>query len=181
MKVNLGAGYKRFDGFVNVDMDAATNPDFVADVGKDRLPFDDSTVDEIIAHHIFEHLGGDTFFHCLKELYRVCKDGAVIDVHVPHFRHDYFYGDPTHVRPITIEMMNRFSKRYNDNELSGNPGTTPFAYQVGVDFEIVWHEYQIEDWFTEQYKEAPEDVVNLAARIYNNVIQEIHFKMVVKK
>lgn len=181
MKLNLGAGYKRFDGFLNVDSDPATEPDILADIGKDILPIEDSSVDEIIANHILEHLGGDTFFHALKEIYRISKNTAIINVIVPHFRHDYFYGDPTHVRPITIEMMNRFSKKYNDVELAGNPGTTPFAYFLGVDFEIVWHEYQIEDWFTSQYKDLPPDEVNLLARMFNNVIKEIHFTMVVRK
>lgn len=181
MKLNIGGGHKRFDGFLNVDLDPGTKPDIRADIGVDRLPVDDSTVDEVIAHHIFEHLGGDTFFHCLQELYRVCQNGAVIDVHVPHYRHDYFYGDPSHVRPISLEMMNRFSKKYNDEELAGNPGTMPFAYFYGVDFEVIEHEYKIEDWFKNQFADASIDQVNLFARIYNNVISEIHFKMVVRK
>ena len=181
MKINLGSGYKRFDGFVNVDSDPACNPDHVVDIGKDVWPFDDNTVDEIKAHHVFEHMGGDTFFHMLKEMYRVCSDRAVIDVIVPHFRHDYFYGDPTHVRPISVEMMRRFSKSFNDDELAGNPGTTPFAYTTGVDFEVSNYSYNIEDWFITQYASAPIETVDLAARIYNNVIKEINMTLVVKK
>ena len=181
MKINLGSGHKRFDGFLNIDSDESTNPHILCDIGKEVLPIEDSVVDEIIAHHILEHLGGDDFFHVLKEMYRVCCDGAIIHVIVPHFRHDYFYGDPTHVRPITIEMMSRFSRKNNDIEFSGNPGTTLFAHRLEVDFEITEYHYDIEDWFLKQYKESSNEVVDLAARIYNNVIREIHFKMMVKK
>jgi predicted SAM-dependent methyltransferase len=180
LKINLGSGYKRIPGFLNVDSDPEVNPDYVVDISKGELPFNDSSVTAVVAHHIFEHIA-DGFFPLLKELYRVCDSGAIIDVHVPHYRHDYFYGDPTHVRPITIEMINRFSKKNNDVELKGNPGTTPFAYQLGVDFEIVHHEYIIEPFFLEQFKTMENEQVDMMARMYNNVIQEIHFKMMVVK
>lgn len=182
MKVNLGSGYKRYLGFVNVDSDPGTKPDYVVDLDSVnlQLPFENDTVEEVKAYHIFEHIGVG-FFKMLQELHRVCKDGAIIDVQVPHFRHDYFYGDPSHIRPITLEMMNRFSKKYNDHELAGNPGTTPFAYLYNVDFEIDWHFYKLEPFFEEQFKTMSEDQVNMTARMYNNVIQELHFKMTVRK
>ena len=47
MKLNLGCGYNKYPGYVNVDHDANCSPDIVADL-EGRLPFDDSSVDEII-------------------------------------------------------------------------------------------------------------------------------------
>ena len=179
MKINLGSGIKRYDGFLNVDSDPSVNPDFVVDIENEKLPFLDNSVDEIKAYHIFEHIGAN-FFKFLQELYRVCKHGAIIDVHVPHHRHDYFVGDPSHVRPITIEMMNRFSKRYNDTE-KNSTGSTLFAYMYNVDFEIVHVEYHLEPYFKQMIQGKTNEEVDWMARLYNNVIQEIHFKMMVKK
>lgn len=179
MKINLGSGIKKYEGFLNVDSDPSVNPDFLVDLELGLLPIDDNVVTEVKAYHILEHIGPN-FFKMLQELYRVCKNNAVIDVHVPHPRHDYFFGDPSHIRPITIEMMNRFSKKYNDLE-KNNAGSTLFAYYYNVDFEIFHYEYKFEPYFLDMIKDKNDEEFNLMARLYNNVIQEIHFKMVVRK
>jgi predicted SAM-dependent methyltransferase len=111
MNVNLGSGFKRIEGFVNVDDDPLVEPDYIVNVEKDKLPFDDDSVEEIRAHHILEHIG-DGFIPLMKELHRVCKHGALLDIVVPHHFHDNFYGDPTHKRPITVSGMYLFSKKH---------------------------------------------------------------------
>lgn len=178
MKINLGSGHKRYDGFLNVDSDPSTKPDFLVDLEKEKLPFKDSSVEEIKAYHILEHIGPN-FFTFLQEIYRVCKNNAVIDVIVPHPRHDYFFGDPSHVRPITIEMMSRFSKKFNDTLT--DPGSTLFAYVYDVDFEVIWCDYKLEDHFRQMIQGKSDAEIDLMARLYNNVISEIHFKMIVRK
>jgi hypothetical protein len=40
MKINLGSGFKRIEGFVNVDDDPLVEPDYIVNVEKDKLPFD---------------------------------------------------------------------------------------------------------------------------------------------
>ena len=66
MKVNLGSGFKRIEGFVNVDDDPLVEPDYIVNVEKDKLPFDDNSVEEIRAHHILEHIG-DGFIPLMKD------------------------------------------------------------------------------------------------------------------
>ena len=110
MKLNLGSGLKRIDGFLNVDYDERSNPDFIVDLEKGILPFEDNSVDGIVAHHILEHIG-EGFLTLMKEIYRVSKDGTIIDIEVPHHRHENFFGDPTHKRPITCLLYTSPSPR----------------------------------------------------------------------
>ena len=83
MKIIIGAGDQRIDGFVTCDYDPKTKPDYTFNLETDTFPFEDSSVDIVIASHVLEHLG-EGYFHCLKELYRICRDKAIIHVHVPH-------------------------------------------------------------------------------------------------
>lgn len=155
-------------------MQPAFNPDVLCDLGKDRWPFEDSTVDEAIASHVMEHLPGESFFHFLRELYRVCAPGAKIRVVVPHPRHDIFLFDPTHYRPITATMLSMFSKKVVD-EAAG--GLTPFAYLHGVDFDTVSVVYGIDG------KLPPDMLAKVQANLafyekhVNNVVIEIHMEL----
>jgi hypothetical protein len=181
MKLNLGSGIKRFPGFLNIDSDPGCKPDYVMRLGVDKFEFFDNTVDEVLAHHVFEHIG-DGFFEFLKDLYRICKHGAILDIHVPHPRHDYFIGDLTHVRPITIENMRPLSKKFCETQSYINSSWSGLAHQLDIDFEIFEYDYVLDDTFKQiiQNIESAEQV-DWMARSMNNAITEIHFKMMVIK
>lgn len=181
MKVNLGSGIRRYEGFVNVDVDPSVNPDYVCDLNRQPLPFEDDSVDYVLAHHVLEHIG-DGFFDFIKELYRVCCHEAVIEVVVPHPRHDCFLGDLSHVRPITIENMRPLSKKYCESQYYINSSWSGFANVLDVDFEIVDYNYILDDTFKTIIADITDDnQINWMARAMNNAITEIHFKMMAIK
>jgi ubiquinone/menaquinone biosynthesis C-methylase UbiE len=111
------------------------------DISKDKFPFDDNSVTDVIAHHVFEHIG-DGFFDLVKELYRVCEDGAIIDVEIPHHRHDDMYGDPSHCRFFTLDTFKMFSKKYNEWHIKAFNSLTGFGLKLNVDLEPIDYEYQ---------------------------------------
>lgn len=180
MKLNLGSGTKQHLGYINIDCDAHSNPDYVLDLEKDMLPFDDNTVDEVIAHHVLEHLG-DGFFHCLQELYRVCKHDAVIYVRVPHPRHDTFLIDPTHRRPIFPHTLDMFSKTRNRRDMDNGGCETPLGFIYNVDFYVDHVEYIIDDAWQLRFQSMIEQEREYAAKTFSNVIYEIAFQLKVKK
>lgn len=173
MKLNLGSGNKRFPGYINIDSHAGSNPDHVLDLERDPLPFPDNSVDHVLAHHILEHLGNG-FFHLVKELYRVCKHGTVIDVRVPHPRHDNFLIDPTHRRPIYPHSLDMFSRKRNDNDAANNGCETPLAYITGVDIRVETYQFDLDPYWLPKFQSYTEEECEHAARSFNNVIQEIH-------
>ena len=180
MNINLGAGYKRYPNFVNVDADPNCNPDYLVDLEKDRLPFDDNTVEKVIAHHILEHIG-DGYFHLLKELYRVCKHGAIIDIHVPHPNHEVFLNDPTHKRPITVDGLRLFSKKHNRMEIERGGASSTLGIMNDVDFDIISYEF-IHDPFYDEIKPKLSrlELERLFREALNTTI-EIHIKLMVVK
>jgi predicted SAM-dependent methyltransferase len=116
IKLNIGSGFKRIEGYLNVDDDPLVEPDVNVHLDDVNLvlPFDNDSVSVVHAHHILEHIG-DGFIRLFQELYRVCKNGAIIDILVPHHTHENFFGDVTHKRPITPNAMMQFGKKYCQN------------------------------------------------------------------
>jgi predicted SAM-dependent methyltransferase len=90
MKLNLGCGHNRLQGWTNVDMFQECSPDVVVDLESLPWPWADASVERVLFNHSLEHLGQDsrTFLGMMKELYRVCQDGAEIEINVPHPRHE---------------------------------------------------------------------------------------------
>jgi SAM-dependent methyltransferase len=138
-KLNLGCGFDKRDGFVNADNFLDCNPDLFIDIEQIPWPTKDSGFDYILLKHVLEHVGAEFgLFRCImQELYRVVAPEGIIEIHVPHYMHDTWWSDPTHVRaftPLTFRMM---SKTQNDEWIARRANYTMLAYVLGVDFEMV--------------------------------------------
>lgn len=171
MKINLGSGYKRYPGFLNVDHDPLTHPDFLADLEDLHLPIEDNSVDYILAHHVLEHIGAG-FFSLMKELYRVCEHDAIIEIKVPHHRSEIFFSDPTHVRPITVDGMMLFSKSYNEEHIRLYNSSSGFGIKCDVDFEIVQYNFNPYPKWETRFESLTNEQIEEIVMDYNNVFYE---------
>jgi predicted SAM-dependent methyltransferase len=180
MKLNLGAGDVKLEGYVTVDYDINTNPDYQLDIEKDPLPFEDNSVETVVAHHILEHLG-EGYFHVLQEIYRVCKHGAIVDIRVPHPRHDSFLADPTHRRPITVVGLQLFSKKFNQHCREEGYGSSRLGEYFNVDFEILSYNYVPDDSARVKFQNLSPEQIEDYANEHNNIVSEICVKLLVVK
>jgi hypothetical protein len=175
LKLNLGSGQNPQPGFVNVDKFG--EPDLRCDLETFPWPWPDNSVSEIVMNHVLEHLGASTevFIGIMKELYRVCEPGARIRIAVPHPRHDTFINDPTHVRPITPEVLSLFSKRQNLRWKETGAANSPLALYHGVDFEVVSEEYFLDEPYSSDLQQGrlEQDELKALLRKHNNVASEI--------
>jgi hypothetical protein len=144
VKLNLGSCDRGFAGFLSVDL--CPPADQIADLSK-PWPWEDSTVEEVRAHDVFEHIGDcdhvltrcekckdacDLFIrhssgriHVMNELHRVLKPGARATVEVPSAAHGGgFACDPTHVTPWCLSTFAYFEK--------GHAAHTRFAKSYGI-------------------------------------------------
>lgn len=124
-----------------------------------------------MASHVLEHLPGESFFHFMRELYRVCKHGATVKVSLPWPRHDLFLNDPTHCRPILPATLIMFSPRYIAELAARKQYLTDFGTRCGVNFELA---KEIQYCFDPSIDPRTEDPVTLDYRIKheNNIIME---------
>jgi predicted SAM-dependent methyltransferase len=82
LKLYLGSREYKPDGFLTVDIDGRHDPDVEADV-TDLSVFGSSTVEEICASHILEHLPWPLAYKALAEWTRVLRPGGRLRVAVP--------------------------------------------------------------------------------------------------
>jgi hypothetical protein len=177
LKLNIGSGGKPLEGYVNVDMQPMVHPDVVCDIGKKYWPFSDNSVDEVVAEHILEHLTTPELFHCMQEMYRVCKAGAEVKVRLPHPRADIFLGDPTHQRPVMPGTLIMFSqgqiKKFREQGII----LTPFGEYIGVDFYL---DPTIKYHFADGVDPTAPDIAWQMKHL-NNIVQEFELTMRVVK
>jgi len=85
MKLHLGCGTKKIDGWINIDSVDTCRPDVVHDISR-PLPYDDLTADEILAEDLLEHFDKYLRFVVFYEWVRVLKIGGKITLQVPDFK-----------------------------------------------------------------------------------------------
>ena len=105
MKLNLGCGKIKKEGFINLDIDEKFNPEIVRDL-KRGLPFSNDTFDLIHAEHILEHFDGEDFIFIMGEIHRVLKPNGVAEIELPDGRNAII--DPNHKLVCSPLVFNFF-------------------------------------------------------------------------
>eukprot|EP00939_MAST-03C_sp_MAST-3C-sp1_P001730 g1730.t1 len=179
-------------GFVGVDKSKRVNPDILWDMEDFPWPFETNSVSEISMAHVLEHVGQDpdVFLRIIQELYRVSQDRTKIHIVVPHHRHSDFTKDPTHVRPITFDLLQMFSKDSNLLWKRERKANTPFALLYDVDFTASNHEIIMDrnvvgmaiDRGIMSYQEANNvTFVHELSRIYGDLVKQLAVDLTVHK
>jgi predicted SAM-dependent methyltransferase len=93
MKLNLGCGWNKLDGYINLDRNSQWEPDVVAELPE--IPFPDETFTHIVAWHIIEHLPDK--ISLFNECWRVLEPGGELHILTPYAFSHAAHQDPTHV------------------------------------------------------------------------------------
>lgn len=81
MKLNIGCGYNRLEGWLNVDNSADSAADSLMEAHDLRL--ENASVEEIMALHLVEHLGFFKTKYFLSECWRVLETGGTLTLETP--------------------------------------------------------------------------------------------------
>lgn len=84
MKVHLGCGKRKIQGWINLDMDSTLDPDVIDDVCA-LTSIEDGSVDIIYASHVLEHTGRWKWKSALALWAKKLKPGGILRIAVPCF------------------------------------------------------------------------------------------------
>lgn len=104
MKLDLGCGKKKKEGFFGVDSHSFEGVDAVVNLGEDMWPWENDFIEEAHCSHMLEHLTPKQRIHFANELWRVLKKGGKASIITPHYASVRAYGDLTHEWPPVVSF-----------------------------------------------------------------------------
>lgn len=141
MRLNLGCGFKRMIGFVNIDISEICQPDLCWDLTKTPLPFDSESVDEILAEHSFEHV--PNWWELFKDCARMLKPGGTLTIAVPDKSSDLSISFKDHYHVFSVNSFHGIMLHFGQERGSGRNAeakrlerTVPFDL---IKYELVPH------------------------------------------
>lgn len=167
MKLDLGCGQNRREGFTGVDIATLPTVDVVHDLRILPWPFDSETIEEIWCSHFVEHLTGQERMGFMNELGRILLRGSKATIITPYWSSMRAVQDPTHQWPPLCEMsFLYFNKEWRtQNRLDHYPLTCDFDFTYGYDIAPQWQQRHFE---AKQY----------AVAHYTNVAMDLHVTLV---
>ena len=181
VRVDLGCGNRKPEGFIGVDRYALTGVDIVADLNQ-SLPFYDNSVDLVLSSHGLEHLS--SLQETMKEIYRICRHGAQVCIIAP-------YGLESLVSPFHKQIFNEHTPRFWTNIQTSaiDPADYFYPYIVGwglaesdnspaeVDFRCL----RMEFFYFPEYRHLSQEEQRRARQKYLNVCDNVMYHLVVVK
>ena len=162
LKLNLGAGKSRMDGYLSVDSIPFEGLDVVTDL-RQTWPWGDSTVSDIHMSHVLEHFTGEERVHIFNEAYRVLAPAGKMYIITPHWSSQRAYGDFTHKWPPVSEMLYNYlwkewragNAPHTDIEFNPNGYSCDFSFAGGYGLHpgiLAWNterQQYAQQWFKE--------------------------------
>ncbi len=173
MRLDLGCGPEPAKGFEGVDIEPGPGVDWVVDLQSFPWPWAWNQVSEARSSHLVEHLPDLVGF--MRELWRVMKPGAHIEISHPYQFNVRAWQDPTHVRCINAGTWYYFDKkgRGGTENTWGGYGDTDFTI-VELDALPASPEWQ------KVMEESPEEFEK-AARSLINVVSDLRVVLECRK
>lgn len=132
IKLHLGCGNDRKEGYLNCDLSPEVKPDKIINLEK-KLPFKDNSVDEILIYHTLEHI--TNFIPLMHEFHRICIKGTKIKIKTPFYSSWGQFNDPTHVRFFSPFTFNYFKKGNYSHEVGAKQDMFEVS-KVKINFAI---------------------------------------------
>jgi hypothetical protein len=163
VKLDIGCGQSKAEGFVGIDAVKCDGVDIVHDLRVVPWPIDAESVEEARCMHFFEHLTGAERMIFMDELYRVMQRGAKVAIQVPYWSSARAIQDPTHQwPPVSETSFLYFNKGWRvDNKIDHYPIACDFDFTYGYALDPAWvtRHHEAQAFAVSHYLNAARDLV----------------------
>ncbi len=119
IKLYLGAGGDIKPGYVPLDA-YPSQPGTVSWTCPEKIPFEDSSVDEVFTQDFLEHIKPEDKVPLMNEIWRVLKHGGKMEHWVPNAGSRNDFGSPSHLSHWNLQQFEHFnidSYRYDKDHV----------------------------------------------------------------
>lgn len=183
VKVELGCGTKKTEGYIGVDRFLLPGVDIVSDLNE-QLPFEESYVDIIWACHSLEHL--NDLYYTMSEIYRVCKHKAIVHILAPYYNTSLNIANFYHKNVFNEETFRFFSK-YPKGNINLEEYYRPHSLNWGLsqsdnsNSNIEISLINIEFFYYDEYYNLSENEKRRARKSLLNVCDQVYYTLVINK
>jgi ubiquinone/menaquinone biosynthesis C-methylase UbiE len=186
MKIELGCGHSKSEGFIGVDL--VPEADIQKDMYEYLITLSDNSVDVIRAFHSLEHLAKDEFIKVMNQVLRVCKNGSSIEIGVPYHTQYVNIANPYHKTNFNEHTFRFFCREKDDrnNVLKKSNWIRDYSFGLwGSANEGKLPGYvrikKIDYVYLPKYANKSEDEREEARLHLNNVVLEMNIELEVEK
>lgn len=176
MKLDMGCGKNKKEGFIGVDQYQMDGVDVVLKIGTDSWMWEDGTIEEIHASHFLEHLTAKERVHFMNEAFRVLIPGGKVTIITPHWASNRAYGDFTHVWPPVAEMFYYYLKQEWRDEQAPHTDIKWNPDGYSCNFDATWG-YS----FSPELATRHQDHINFALQNYKEAAQDLYATLIKPK
>jgi len=166
LKLDLGCGPRKRQGFLGVDVRSFPGVDVVADLTQ-RWPWADASVGEVFCSHFVEHLEARERIHFANELHRVLVPGGRATLITPYWASTIAYGDLTHKWPPVTEAWYPYLNR------AWREQAAPHNDEYTCDFD-----HTLEWALSNEFNDRPQPDREFAALHFKDAVSELTAKLV---
>ncbi len=107
IKLDLGCGENKQEGFVGIDIRKLKGVDIVHDLEKFPYPLPDECASLAIASHLVEHINPHkgVFIDFMNEVWRLLKPNGEFIIGTPYAGSPGYYQDPTHCFSLDTDVL----------------------------------------------------------------------------
>jgi hypothetical protein len=187
MKLDLGCGLHRQEGFIGVDVIDAPGV-IKSDILTYLKNLPDNSVDQARMYHSLEHVQMEHYLEVMRNLLRVCKNGAVIEIGMPYYNTGVNMANPYH-----HVYFNEHSFRFFCREKEDRYQVLPKSEWIATFSFGLWNcanegelpgyvrIKKIEYIYAPGWSDKAESEKEFARMYYNNVILNMNVTLEVEK
>lgn len=185
MKLEVGCGNKKRNGYLGMDLINLEGVDVVHNMNNVPWPFHENQFDEIVFDDVLEH--SHDILSIISEVYRIASNNCIVKISVPHFSSDNMYTDPTHKVFFSSRSFNYFDKQMNHKHSFYLSGVNLKVNRAEIHFrEYFLHENEKQKFNPSKYM-GIEFLANKFNRVYERFFawifpaSELYFELEVLK